>query len=257
MVLSDTTTARSGILQDAEDICGLGATGITGNATLLAQFVRWANQWNQKAVTIILKAMNGWDFDDANYSTYPSGTWVGTTNRDYTFGSDQNGVTQKLLKIKSVGLSLDGVNYVKAEPIDSSDLSNVKADANIDSLVSASKPYYDPKVGGFDIYPKFTAAQVSAGAKVYVEFYREPVAWSISGTDSQVPGFVTSFHPLISKGISLEYAMLYKPELVVTLNLAIYGNRGNIPGIVKEMEEFYTNRYPQKMRLEVKVESNK
>lgn len=238
-------------------MCGLGPTGITNNASLLQQFTRWSNAWNQKVVVTILRAMNGWDFDDSNYSKYPSGTFTGTTNRDYVFGSDQDGQTQKLLKIKQVALSQDGVNYYTATPIDSSDLAKVKADSTIDNLVSKTQPYYDPKVGGFDIYPKFTAAEVAAGAKVYVEFYREPVDWSVSGTDSQAPGFASAFHPIISKGASLEYAKLYKPELVPSLTLDIYGNNGNVKGILKEIELFYSNRYPQKKRLEVRRESNK
>jgi hypothetical protein len=257
MQLNDTSASRSGLIQDAEDICGLGATGISSNTTLLSQFVRWMNQWNQKAVIAILKAMDGFDFDDSNYERYPSGTFVGTTNRDYAFGVDQDGVTQKLLKIKNLGISRDGTNYIKAKPIDSTDLDNVKADDNIDSLVPTSAPVYDPKVGGFDIYPKFTQAEVDAGAKVYVEFWREPVDWDVTGTDTQEPGFASSFHPLISKGASLEYAKLYKPEIVPSLTLDIFGNNANIPGIFKEMETFYSRRYPKTRRMTPNIESTK
>lgn len=261
MVLSDTTTARAGLIQKAEDQCGLGATGITSNAILLAQFVGWMNEWNDKVTIWVLKSMNGFDFDDANYSKYPSGTFAGTTNRDYVFGTDQNGVTQKLLKIKNVAISRDGVNYLTADPIDSTELKNSKADVNVDSLIPASKPVYDPKGGGFDIYPKFTAAEVSVGAKVYVEFYREGVKWSVSGTDTQEPGFASAFHPIIYKGASLEYCNLYKPEIAAKLQGDIFGvyyrGRQMQSGFKDDLETFYANRYPQKKRLIPYVESNK
>lgn len=249
MVFNDTTT-RQGLIQDAEDICGLGATGITGNTALFQQFTRWANKWNQIAVTNAIKSSRGWDVDDPAYSTYASGTYPGTTNRDYAISS-----TEKVIGIKTVGISTDGTNYVWAEPMDITDRQNIAKDANIDGKFSKSAPKYDPKANSVDIYPKFTAAEVAAGAKVYIEFYREPSAFATSGTDTQTPAVIAPYHQLISKGMSYEYAALYKPDLASRLSVDIYGNGGNIKGILKEMEEWYWGRYPRRTMLSAKVKN--
>lgn len=246
MVWND-TTAGQGLVQDMEDICGLGTTGITGNTTLFKQFTRWANRWAKLGATIALNAMDDWDFDDPAYTNYPSGTYPGTTNRDYVLDS-----TLKLLKIKLVGISYDGTNYQKARPVDTNDpiySTIVREDTNVDTLVSSINPLFDPRANAIDIYPKFTAAQVAAGAKVYIEFYREPKEFATTGTDTQEPGFASPFHQIISKGASYEYALLYKPDLAAALRLDLYGNGGNIPGMKGMMEEWYSERYPRPKRL--------
>ena len=249
MIWNDTTN-RQGVVQDMEDICGLGATGITGNTVLFQQFTRWANIWSKVGASIAINAQDGWDFDDPSWTTYPSGTYTGTTNRDYVFNS-----TEKLLKLKSVGMTYDGTNYVKAIPIDTNDQDfiNVKADPNIDNYFSQAIPRYDPKANAIDIYPKFTQAQVDAGAKVYVEFYREPKEFATTGTDSQEPGFASPFHQLVSKGASFEYASIYNPTLAAQLRVDLYGNGGNIPGMVKDMQEWYSFRYPQHKKIVTKA----
>lgn len=240
MIYSD-TSLRQGLLQECEDICGLGATGITSNTTLLQQFTRWSNKWAKIGASIAIKAQSGWDFDDPAWTTYPSGTYPGTTDRDYVFAS-----TEKLLKIKKVGISYDGTNYITATPIDTyldQEYTTVRKDPNVDQLFDKGNPRYDPRTNSIDIYPKFTQAEVDAGAKVYVEFYREPKEFATSGTDTQEPGFASPYHQLISKGASYEYCSLYRPDLAQSLRLDLYGNGGNIKGIIKEMQEWYNKRY--------------
>lgn len=249
MIWNDLTN-RQGAVQEMEDICGLGATGITGNTVLFQQFTRWSNKWNKIGAKIAILAQDGWDIDDQNWTNYPSGTYTGTTNRDYVFAA-----TELLLKLKKVGMTYNGTNYVEALPIDtlSEDYNNVKSDPNIDAQFSSSAPRYDPKANAIDIYPKFTAAQVSAGAKVYVEFYREPKEYATTGTDT----YILPFLDLVTKGASYEYCAIYKPDLAGSIRLDLYGNGGNIPGIIKDMQNWYDQRYPHKRRLIPNTESTK
>lgn len=249
MVWND-TTLRQGLVQDMEDICGLGSTGITGNAALFQQFTRWANEWQKWVIRVILSGEDSFDFDDANFTTYPSGTFAGTTNRDYEFDS-----TLKMLKLKTVGLSYDGINFVKATPIDTSDPDfwMTKNDPNVDQMFSTVTPRYDARAAGFDIYPKFTAAQVALGASVFTEYFRDnKTDFATTATDTLEPGFDSSFHRVISKGASLEYCKLYKPDLVADLKNEIHGIRtryANIPGYKDEIIEFYSFRVPQAKRI--------
>src|ERR1035441_4796066 len=128
MVKSDTTNRYNGLIQRCEDLCGLGATGITGNATLYSQFIGWMNQWNKTGASIAIMAWGGADFDDKAYTTKPSGTFGGTTNRDYNFDE-----SYKLLKIKLVNVTYDGINWYAASPFDMSDKARIATkDPNVD-----------------------------------------------------------------------------------------------------------------------------
>jgi hypothetical protein len=66
MVFSDTST-RQGLIQDAEDLTGLGATGISGVAAKLQTFTRYINQRYFEVAGFIITAEvsierpAGWD----------------------------------------------------------------------------------------------------------------------------------------------------------------------------------------------------
>lgn len=250
MVFNDTTN-RQGLVQDAEDICGLGPTGITSNSTLFQQFVRWMNIWNKIGANYAILAFDGHDFDDPNYTTLPSGTFTGVTTRDYNFDA-----TYKMLKIKLINVTYDGTNYVQALPFDDIDLRNIAVkDPNVDSFFASTQPRYDLTADGFKLYPKFTSAQVTAGAAIYVEFYRAPRDFATTGTDAYVPGFDLQFHRLPALGASFEYAKLYKPDLKNSLMLDLYGNNANIKGMLKEVEDWYSAKSPSVNQLKMKIRS--
>lgn len=242
---------RQGLIQDAEDRCGLGATGITSSTILFQQFTRWANQWQKRIIRIILQGEDSFDFDDSNYTTYPSGTFTGSLNRDYEFDPTLN-----LLKLKNVGICYDGVNYTKAYPIDTidPDFWKVKADPNVDQLFSQATPRYDATAAGINIYPKFNQAQLNVGANVYVEFFRDAKSdFATTGTDTQAPGFDSGFHWVLSAGMSYEYAKLYKPDLMQQIERDIFGFKTRYgivnPGVIDDIVEFYSNRVPQAKRI--------
>jgi hypothetical protein len=258
MVLNDTTN-RTGILQACEDQTGLGALGITSNTVLFQQFVGWCNRWNKRIIRIILQAEDSWDFDDSNRTDYPSGTFTGTTNRDYSFDP-----TLKMLKLKTVAFSYDGINYTKARPVDTSDNDfwKVRDDPNVDNIFFSANPRYDAIASGINIYPKFTAAQVALGANVYVEFFRDAKTdFAASGTDSLEPGFDSGFHWVIATGASYEYAKLYKPDLAVQLERDIFGFKTRYgivnPGVLDDIVEFYSYRIPQAKRIIPKQTSSR
>lgn len=250
MVWNDTTTGL-GIIQGCEADCGLGATGITGNTQLFKDFTRWANDWHKRAASIVMMAFDGHDFDDPNYTTAPTGTFTGVSaTRDYNFDS-----AYKMLKIKRVEVTYDGTNYVVATPFDDNDQRTaVKGTiANVDADFSTDSPRYDLLANGFKLYPNFTAAQVSAGGKIYVEFYRAPRDFATSGTDTYEPGFDLQFHKIVQLGASWEYCKLYKPDVASQLANDIYGYHGRygatIPGMFQEMKDWYNSKSPNNARL--------
>ena len=126
-------------------------------------------------------------------------------------------------------------------------------DPNVDGLFSTDEPVFDERADGFDLYPKFTAAQVAAGAKVYVEWFRAPRDFSTaSGTDAYEPCLDLQFHHFPAVGASYEYCKLYKPDLATRLAIDLYGNNANIPGLKKEIEQWYNSKSSSTIRLTMK-----
>jgi len=201
-------------------------------------------------------AFDGHDVDDPGYTTYPTGTFTGSaTARDYNLDS-----SYKMLKIKLVNVTYDGTHYYPATPIDSRQLISsdlAVKDPNIDSYFSRTSPQYDLFANGFKLYPNFTAAEVTAGAKVYVEFFRAPRDFATSGTNTYEPGIDLQFHRLVSLGASYEYARIYKPELVNQLRLDIWGNGGNIKGLFKELVDWYSSKQPARRHISYLRQNNR
>jgi hypothetical protein len=199
------TSGGLGLVQSMEDHTGLGETGISGNTANLKKFVRWSNIWLQKVFTMILEAQDSWDIDDANRTDYPVATTLLVAGqRDYTFPG-----SLKILKIKRADITYDGTHYEQMRLKDSLDvdggLGNTTDD---DNRFSKSAPVYDPKANSVWIYPAATAADVTAGAKLRIEFFREPQEFTTASTTTE-PGFDEPFHEMIALGASFNYASTY------------------------------------------------
>lgn len=263
MVKSDTTNRYNGLIQRCEDLCGLGAIAITSNAALYSQFIGWLNQWNLTGAGIAIMSWGGADFDDKSYTTKPSGTFAGTLNRDYNFDE-----SYKLMKIKIVNVTYDGINWYAATPIDMTDMSLMgngvynntdnfllaTKDPNVDTNFNPTRPKYDERSDGFDLYPKFTQANLNtaiangSSCQVYVEWFRGPNVFdTTSGTDTQEPSMDLQFHHFPAIGASFEYAKLFKPELAAVLQGDLYGARtarGQLirSGIIDDMKDWYISK---------------
>lgn len=253
MVLSDTTNRENGLIQRCEDNCGLGATGISGNTTLLSQFVGWLNQWNGMGAHYAIQAWHGHDFDDKGYTTAPSGAFTGVSaTRDYNFDD-----TYKMLKVKLVNVTYDGTNYVTASIIDNADLqAQGISKTNYDSQFSTSNPAIDLTAQGFKLYPNFTAAQVTAGGKIYVEWLRMPRTFATSGTDAYQPCLDFQFHHFPAVGASYEYNRLYKPERINDLKLELWGD-GRQKGLIKEVADWYSSKQPSSRNMSPMSQNNR
>lgn len=205
MQFSDTST-RQGLIQDCEDLTGIGATGISGTTALLQQFTRNINAWYHKVVTMILASQGDWEWDDMNKTNYP----VGTINlvagqRDYVLP-----LTDKILKVKRIDITYDGTSYIQALPLDSFDMkSPLGSSTQEDAYHSKIQPYYDLKTNSVWLYPLPDAADVAAGAKMRIEFLREPTEFATNSTTAE-PGFDEPFHRMLSIGASLDYAITFQ-----------------------------------------------
>ena len=84
MQFSDTST-RQGLIQDCEDIAGLGAAGISGVAAKLQSFTRWINERYLEITGFIISCDGRWQWDDSNQTNSPVATTALVSDqRDYT-----------------------------------------------------------------------------------------------------------------------------------------------------------------------------
>ena len=192
-------------------------TGTDSTSYPASQMLIDLNFWHQKIVGMILESQDESDFDDERYGDYPQITAFLTANRDYPLGqtiTNLDGLTYGVLKVKDVTISYDGVNWYRATPFDitENDLANAPQgattqEATIDSFFPKTAPRYDYKNNSIWIYPRATAADIAAGGKIMMAFYRTPVDFTSSelSTGTVQPGISQTFHAMYAYGPSFEY----------------------------------------------------
>lgn len=171
------------------------------------------NSWKHIVQTMIRDSQDESDFDDQTNSTYPiKYLSLVAAQRDYSIP-----VSEKVVGVKRIDITYDGVNYVRATPIDSGEIiegmglsTDSTQESTTDGQYSTNAPSYDFKYNAVFIYPRATTAQVNAGAKMKIEWEREMVEYTTSDltTGTAVPGFDSAFHPFLYLGPSYDYAMV-------------------------------------------------
>lgn len=199
MQFSDTTT-RNGLIQDCEFWTAIGDAAISGTTATLQHFTRLINARYHQVVTMILRAQDEWDFDDAVKTDYPIYTTSLVADQaDYTFPT-----SLKILKIKRVEVTYDGgTNWYKAEPLDINEYTKNTTAATISQNFVKTSPFYDIQYNSLFLYPVPTAASTN-GLKIWIS--REITEFATSATTAE-PGFDEPFHRMLSIGASLDYAV--------------------------------------------------
>lgn len=176
------------------------------------------NVWYEKIVSMILESQDETDFDDQRNTntgfnpqaaTYPIVTTALVAGqRDYAMP-----VSEGVMKIKRVDITYDGTNYFRAMPFDDGEESFGFGNAtNEDRNFITQAPQYDIKYNSIFVYPLATAANVTSGATLRVEWERNVTLFTSSDyttdpNDSAViPGFDAIFHPMLAWGAAFEFA---------------------------------------------------
>ena len=98
-VFSDTTATQDGLIQECEDICNLGATGISGNTARLKTFTRRINQAQDRFYAIAFKYDSLWNYDSAQQAELPIATTaINSGQTAYQFADELLQVTQVFAK---------------------------------------------------------------------------------------------------------------------------------------------------------------
>lgn len=194
------TTNKNGLIQRIERHTQLGDGVISGDDTTLKQVTADVNETIYDLTTLIMLQQDSFDWDDPYKTDYPIATTpLVADQRDYQFDSIS------FLKLKRVDVTWDGTNWYRAEAFDSASLDEgMGNDTKIDQYFTITEPKYDPKAFGFWLYPRATAAQVAAGAKVRIEYSRGHTEYDSSDTTKQPP-IDRPFHDLIAVGAALKW----------------------------------------------------
>lgn len=170
------------------------------------------NSWQHKVAMMILGSEDEVDFDDERRSDYPiKYVPMVAGQRDYTIP-----VSEKVLRFKRVDFSYNGTTYTRGTPIDSSEIeagltipANTTGEATLDGNFTREKPRYDTKYNSIFAYPLATSAEVTAGAKILVEWDREMQEYTLAEytEGTEVPGFDSAFHKLVAYGPSYEWCL--------------------------------------------------
>jgi hypothetical protein len=177
------------------------------------------NLWQQKIVGMIMKAEDETYFDDARFTGYPKVTIALTTNRDYYISpsqTDTGGIAYSVLKMKSLSVSYNGVDYYKANPVDLAETnlpdapaSATTANSKLDKFFSKTAPKYSYKNGALLLYPMPDATDVANGGKMIVELERGAADFTLSDltTGTAIPGFDVTFHAMLAYGPASEFCL--------------------------------------------------
>lgn len=182
------------------------------------------NLWYQKIASMIYESQDDSDFDDQRNTNYPIVTTPfilnGTDNlysaRDYSIP-----VSEQVQKIKRVDITYDGTNWFRATPFDSgvpqyADYKGTAAPAllAVDNNFIQQAPKYDIQYNSIFIYPRATAAQITAGATIQVQWDRSVTPLSKTAdyaavamsASTSVPGIDLTWQPMIAYGAAYEFA---------------------------------------------------
>lgn len=192
----------STILEEIRDICsGNSNTTNLDNTTLL----RRINIAYEEIISIIANVDGRWQFDDANFATFPIGTTtLVNSQNDYAFASD-------VLEVEQVSVLDSDGNWHLLTPIDREQMGvdPVEFEEN-DGLPN----WYDKQGNSLLLYPAPSSANVTLTNGLKVTFKRTADIYTVPQltTGTKEPGFASSFHMLLPLKSSVNYLMVHTPE---------------------------------------------
>jgi len=223
MVYNDTTT-NLGIIQSCEDYCGLGNTGISGDANKLKEFTRYANRTSRKIWHWIFLAQGIWQYDDSNESDQPEGTAT------LVSGTQIYALPTGTLTVRRVEMKSSDGDWTTLNQIAENEIPGAIPEYNS----TDGTPWEYRLIGDeIQLFPAPNYASTN-GLKVY--FDRSSTDFASSDT-TQTPGFATPYHDLVAIGTSMEWLKAKRPDARTLKELKLDWAKGEL-----EITEFYSRR---------------
>lgn len=221
------------INQEARDLCDADTSSYSA-ATLL----RRINAAYEKVVGWIINADGTWQFDDSNYSNLPVGTQTLIASQSaYTFND-------KFLQILRVKVKDVNGNWIILKPIDQVDIGGTEPLSEM--FGTAGLPVYYDKVSEdtIKLYPAPDAGiSVTLASGLEVDFKRTASVFTSAQvtTGTKSPGFMSTFHYILSYMAALPYCASYKKDRVATYE-RIIGDFDKPMGMKKDILKAYALR---------------
>lgn len=217
MIFSQTSSPRNGLIQTIEFLLDMPDGGISGNAVLLSQITNILNNdAYDEIIAEILKNEGSWLWDDFNEgnSKLPVATQTLTTtpgsevsNYSLPTGASNSGLgssdASSFLRLIKVQVKDAAGYYHNLLPIDESALDQPLETA----FYNPGMPQYYDQVGtSIILYPAPLAASVTATNGLKITFQRSKVHFTVTGNDTQMPGFPEIYHYLMALITAETYA---------------------------------------------------
>jgi hypothetical protein len=232
MQFNDSST-KLGLIQDITFL-----TGVDTNKYPIADRTRNINSWNSHVWTWIFEAYGGWQFDDDNSSaptTMPFGT-VTLVSGTSTYGLPTGTLTIRKVDI----LQSDGSTW---RPLDPLPLEMIGVGEGEFLKTSGTPRYYRP-VG--DVVKLYPAPNYNGTNYLKVFFDRDMLAFDAADT-TEVPGFASPFHRILSVGASLDYA------IANGVNAKIISLTNLVNDYEKRLKKFYAKRFLDNFPTRIRV----
>lgn len=235
------TSLKSGLLQICESLAGLGDTGITGDATLKAQFTNYINIGVGEIRQHLLKVDRNWKADDYKYTNVPDApiTFV-ASQFDYELPVAATGLDlATLLRVNHMYYVL-GTQRIYLDPMDR------REQYNSTTTGIPTAYYFDGKSIWFDFAP--SAAFITSVATFHVDFSRMDDPFVVGNTTQQ-PGFIGTYHHIIAyKAVSL-YLLGINPVLSKSYSTGDMNRPGMFESGIKELMSAYSRMNGDKRHI--------
>jgi len=200
------TTNNLGIIQACEDYCGLGNTGISGDANKLKEFTRYANKVNRRIWHWIFLSQGLWKYDDSNETDLPQAT------TDLVSGTSRYALPSEALTVERIEIKSNEDDWFKVEQLPTQYL-NCAIDEFLED--DGQITYYSLIGDTIEFFPA-PDYDKTGGLKVY--FDRSSYDFLSSDT-TRTPGFAIPYHDALPIGTSLEWLRSKRPDASVIAHL--------------------------------------
>lgn len=193
-------TNLNGIVQHNETYLGLPTGTFVGDN--LKKITAFNNDAYLELVYDVIQTQGEWNNDDhqaTDYSLVEND--LVADQRDYPYPA-----TLRLLKVKRVDISYDGVTFYRAQAYNTRNTSLTRE--ALDNATSPVAPLYEMVGNAFQIYP---LPKESTG-EIRVEFDRYPELFEDTDTTKE-PMLDPIFHELVAMGGSLRWAVSKRMEV--------------------------------------------
>lgn len=226
------TTDKNGLIQLCEQLCGIGEGGISGNSTLLAQFINYLDIAYSEAVSAMMEVDKNHKVDDYNYSNIPDAPIALVAGQaDYTLPVASVGANlATILRLDCLYYLLNGVR---------NHLSYMEQNEPLTDI-SGFPTKYRLNGKSFFLNYKPDANTVSTYTYIHAEFTRIQDKFSASDLTQQ-PGIMELYHPALAIKASSIYMLPIDRTLALTYSTGDMNRPGMFENQLKRLIRDYGN----------------